>query len=61
MAVNFYTILESAARKGETAIGYRLSALSEDSKRAFGVVINPDKREELVFTEQDKIIVLAAK
>jgi len=59
VAVNFYTILEAAARKGETAIGYRLTSLSEDAKRSFGVVINPDKREEVVFTERDKIIVLA--
>lgn len=59
VAVNFYTILEAAARNKETAIGYRLSSLSEDAKRSFGVVINPDKREEVVFTEQDKIIVLA--
>ena len=59
VAVNFYTILEAAARKGETAIGYRLTSLSEDSKRSFGVVINPDKREEMAFTERDKIIVLA--
>lgn len=59
VAVNFYTVLEAAARNKETAIGYRLSSLSEDAKRSFGVVINPDKREEVVFTEQDKIIVLA--
>jgi voltage-gated potassium channel Kch len=59
VAVNFYTVLESAAQKGETAIGYRLSSLAEDAKRSYGVVINPDKREEVVFTEQDKIIVLA--
>lgn len=59
VAVNFYTILEAAARNKETAIGYRLSSLSEDAKRSFGIVINPDKREEVVFTEQDKIIVLA--
>lgn len=61
VSVNFYTILEAAARKNETAIGYRLSSLSEDAKRSFGVVINPDKREEVVFTEQDRIIVLAEK
>jgi len=61
VAVNFYTILEAASRKGETAIGYRLSSLSEDAKRSFGVKINPDKREEVVFTEKDKIIVLAEK
>ena len=59
MAVNFYTVLESAARVGETAIGFRLASLSEDAKRAYGVVLNPAKRADIVFTEQDKIIVLA--
>ncbi|GIV66303.1 MAG: lipoprotein [Bellilinea sp.] len=61
VALNFYTLLESAARKGETAIGYRLSSLSEDAKRSFGVKINPDKWDEVVFTEKDKVIVLAEK
>lgn len=58
-AVNFYTIIEAAARKGETAIGYRVISLAEDASRSFGVKINPNKWDEIVFTDRDKVIVLA--
>jgi len=58
-AVNFYTVVESARRKGEVAIGYRLKAMVNAAEKAYGVVVNPDKSEKVVFTEGDKIIVLA--
>jgi hypothetical protein len=51
--------LESARRKGETAIGYRLEHLADDSTAAFGVQVNPSKNKEIQFTANDKIIVLA--
>jgi voltage-gated potassium channel Kch len=57
--VDFYTVLESARRRGEVAFGYRLIASAEDSDKAYGVVINPDKAHELTFTAEDKVIVLA--
>jgi voltage-gated potassium channel Kch len=57
--VNFYTIVESAKRKGEIAIGYKIAALSGDSSQAFGVCVNPDKRKMIAYTADDKIIVLA--
>ncbi len=57
--VDFYTILESAKRKGETAIGYRLERYHNNSEKAYGVVINPLKTDLINFSEKDKIIVLA--
>ena len=57
--VNFYTLLESARRKGETAIGYRLAADSKKADRAYGVHLNPDKSVEVLFSAEDKVIVLA--
>ncbi len=57
--VNFYTVLESAKRKGQTAIGYRIAAQSQDNAKAYGVVINPSKSKTLSFNEEDKLIVLA--
>ncbi|MBL0328919.1 MAG: hypothetical protein IPP64_05745 [Bacteroidetes bacterium] len=57
--VNFYTILESAKQKGETAIGYRIASLSHDSSKAYGVNCNPVKSKTLRFTADDKLIVLA--
>ncbi|MFL5763787.1 MAG: CASTOR/POLLUX-related putative ion channel [Bacteroidia bacterium] len=57
--VNFYTVIESAKRRGQTAIGYRLASLSHDSGKAYGVAVNPAKSKTQKFTAQDKLIVLA--
>jgi ion channel POLLUX/CASTOR len=57
--VDFYTVLESARRRGEVAFGYRVLAEADDPSKAFGVVINPDKALAVTFTEDDKVIVLA--
>jgi|WetSurMetagenome_2_1015567.scaffolds.fasta_scaffold21359_2 ion channel POLLUX/CASTOR len=57
--VNFYSIVESAARLGEVAIGYRIKALANDPSRAYGVVVNPDKSNKITLNENDRIIVLA--
>ncbi len=57
--VDFYTIVESAKRKGETAIGYRFASLAHDSRRAYGIVVNPVKSKMLTFGEKDRIIVLS--
>ncbi len=57
--VDFYSIIESAKRRGETAIGYRLERYHNDSQKAYGVVINPLKSDLINFSEKDKIIVLA--
>lgn len=58
-AVNFYTVLESAAELGHTAIGYRISSQSSNPDAHFGVKINPAKSETVTFGEEDFIIVLA--
>jgi Trk K+ transport system NAD-binding subunit len=57
--VNFYTILESAANQGETAIGYRISSQASYPENNFGVKINPPKHIETTFLDEDFIIVLA--
>lgn len=59
VAVNFYTVLESAFRKGETAIGYKIEALAKDSSKGYGVKVNPPKSASVTFGPEDKIIVLA--
>lgn len=58
-AVDFHTLIEAAAQRGETAIGYRQIAYSKDSKQGFGVKINPNKSEKVIFAADDRIIVLA--
>jgi len=57
--IDFYTVMEAAAQRGETAIGYRVTALSQNADKAYGVVVNPKKSTQLSFVEEDKIIVLA--
>jgi ion channel POLLUX/CASTOR len=57
--VDFYTVLEAARRRGETAIGYRIAADAHNSERAYGVTVNPRKAERITFTARDKVIVLA--
>jgi hypothetical protein len=54
-SVNFYTVIEAAARRGEAAIGYRKGGEGPD----FGVRVNPPKSDKLKFAEGDAIIVLA--
>ena len=58
-SVDFYTILESARRRGETAIGYRVAAKARSASDAYGVHVNPKKGEKVSFTAGDKVIVLA--
>jgi len=59
--LNFYTLLESAKRRGEVAIGYRRirKGNGADDRNMGGVVINPKKSEILEYIESDRIIVLA--
>lgn len=57
--VNFYTVLESARQKNETAIGYRLIADARNASQAYGIHLNPDKSEKIIFAANDKIVVLA--
>jgi hypothetical protein len=57
--VNFYTVTEAARRRGETAIGYRLMGESHDADKAYGVHTNPKKAEQVKFSAEDKIIVIA--
>lgn len=56
---DFYTVLESAAQKNQTALGYRLNKYSKDASKAYGVVVNPNKSEKIKFEENDKLVVLS--
>ncbi|NJR65490.1 MAG: potassium transporter TrkA [Leptolyngbyaceae cyanobacterium CRU_2_3] len=58
-SVNFYTVVESARQQGESAIGYRCKADTNNMARSYGVVINPPKDQLIEFKPQDVIILLA--
>jgi voltage-gated potassium channel Kch len=57
--VNFYTVLESARRRNEIALGYRIIAHATDASKAYGVVTNPEKTPLVTFSPGDKIVVVA--
>lgn len=59
MAMSFYTVVEAAARKNETAIGYRRLKEAENKDEGFGVRVNPKKSADVFFDANDQIIVLA--
>ncbi|MFD9336267.1 NAD-binding lipoprotein [Streptomyces sp. NPDC060028] len=56
--VSFATAVESARRRRECAVGYRLRARSATGPD-YGLRINPDKRQKVRFSEGDWLIVLA--
>jgi Trk K+ transport system NAD-binding subunit len=51
----FRTLVESASRRGEVAIGYRIVNGAANG----AVVMNPSKSEEVVLSANDRIVVLA--
>ncbi len=57
--VDFHTVIEAAAQRGETALGYRLVAQANDPAQGYGVKVNPKKSLKLRFAAADQIIVLA--
>lgn len=57
--INFYTVVEAARQRGESAIGYRSKANTNNIARSYGVVLNPPKDQLIKFQPQDVIILLA--
>jgi hypothetical protein len=60
-SVDFFTVIESARRKGETAIGHRFGAQARSAEHFYGVSVNPTKTETHEYRTGDKIIVLAER
>ncbi|HEU4744104.1 MAG TPA: NAD-binding protein, partial [Anaerolineales bacterium] len=58
-AVNFYTVVEAARRRGETTLGYRITSEANKAGKAYGVHTNPKKSETVTFSPEDKVIVIA--
>ncbi|CAN5238377.1 hypothetical protein BH23ACT9_BH23ACT9_12080 [soil metagenome] len=55
----FATVVAAAARRGQTAIGYRVAALAGDPDAGYGVVVNPPKSAPVTLVAGDRVIVLA--
>jgi voltage-gated potassium channel Kch len=58
-ALNFYTVVESAKRRNEVAIGYRLCGQADNAAAQYGVTVNPPKSAMVTFALGDRVIVLA--
>lgn len=56
--IDMYHVMESAARRNDVVIGYRLAEHAKDPTRGFGVRVNPAKHQKLTFTPKDEIVVL---
>jgi len=57
--LNFYTVVEAARRLRQVAFGYRLAREAGDSRKSYGVHTNPKKSALVIFSPEDKVIVLA--
>jgi hypothetical protein len=51
--------LKPVSRRGETTLGYRITAEANDAGKACGVHTNPKKSEMVTFSPEDKVIVIA--
>ena len=57
--VTYATVVASAVRRGETALGYRVSAESDDADANYGVYVNPAKSAMFSVEPADRVVVLA--
>jgi ABC-type transporter Mla MlaB component len=59
-ATTFGTLVESAMRRGEVAIGYRrMDDVEDGGGSGLGVYVNPAKSKSIVLSESDRVVVLA--
>lgn len=59
--VTFATVVQSAGRRGETAIGFRVAADRLSDERNYGVFLNPAKSARRSYQPGDQIIVIARR
>lgn len=59
--LNFYTVIESARRKGQIALGYRRMTDARNPAKQYGVVLNPLKSTKVKFDPEDLLVVLASE
>ena len=57
--LTFYTVVEAARQRGETALGYRIATEVNHPEKNYGVHTNPRKSEKVIFAPDDRIIVVA--
>ncbi|UJR07173.1 hypothetical protein I4U23_011461 [Adineta vaga] len=58
ISISYYQIVQEILKYHCLPIGYRLMKYSHDETRSFGIVLNPDKQQNIIFSQNDKIIIL---
>jgi voltage-gated potassium channel Kch len=58
-SVTYRTVVEAAAMRGETAIGYRVANEADDPGAAYGIYVNPPKSHIYAVDGTDRVVVLA--
>jgi hypothetical protein len=54
-----HTLIAAAAKRGETALGYRKKDLESSETNDYGIALNPPKSQRFELVEGDMVIVLA--
>jgi voltage-gated potassium channel Kch len=58
-SMSYWHVLDSARRRGQVAIGYRIASKSNDAAHGYGVSVNPPKDTMVTFAEDDRVIVIS--
>jgi len=57
--INMHVLIEAAAKRSETVLGYRINSLAKDSAANYGIMLNPVKDKKFSLKADDFVIVLA--
>ena len=57
--IDMHALIEAAAKRGETALGFRKKSLQSSQQNDYGVALNPEKVRRFTLEAGDKVIVLA--
>jgi hypothetical protein len=58
-SLDMHTLIAAAAKRGETALGYRKKDLESSETNDYGIALNPPKSQRFELVEGDMVIVLA--
>ena len=58
-SLDMHTLIAAAAKRGETALGYRKKDLESSETNDYGIALNPPKAQRFELVEGDMVIVLA--
>jgi voltage-gated potassium channel Kch len=57
--INIYTLSHLVSLREEVFLGYKKFTMNDLGKRTVDIILNPDKKSEIIFSEDDWLVVLA--